>query len=212
MRIGIIGAGNIGESLATLLVRAGHEVVIANSRGPDSLADLVGALGERASAATVADAARIADVVIEAIPFGKLDTLPKEELAGKVLITAANYYGARDGELDFGGRTQSEYLHAKLPRTHVAKAFNTIWFQHLRVEGDTSKPMEARRVIPFAASDREAEEAARTIIESLGFGPLFLGDLSQTRDVSEPGGLLYNKQLTVAEATQLLTTRRTSSN
>lgn len=200
MKIGIIGAGNIGASLARLLVGVGHDVVIANSRGPESLAGLVAELGERASAGTPEQAAKHGELVIEAIPFGKLDTLPADALAGKVLISAANYYPGRDGEIDLGGVTQSEYLHRKLPNTQLAKAFNTIYFQHLRVEGDASKPLEQRRVLPFAASDDAARDAAKSLIEELGFGPLDLGPLSAVAGISEPDGTLYNKQLTLAEA------------
>ena len=204
MKIGIIGSGSIGGTLASLLVEIGHDVVIANSIGPESLWELVERLGLRASAATVREVARAGDLVIEAIPFGKVDSLPQAELDGKVLITASNYYPGRDGAIDLAGLTQSEYLHRLLPGTHIAKAFNTIYFEHLRVEGDASKPLADRRVLPFAASDSRAETAARELIEQLGFGPLFLGDLSCTRDVSEPEGILYNKQLTLAKARELL--------
>ena len=143
-------------------------------------------------------------MVIEAIPFGKVHTLPRAELDGKVLITAANYYPGRDGEIDLQGLTESEYLHRLLPNTHIAKAFNTIYWEHLRVEGDTSKPAQERRVLPFAASDSKAESVARQIIEELGFGALFLGDLASVRGQSEPDGRLYNKQITLAQAQSML--------
>jgi hypothetical protein len=205
MKIGIIGSGNIGGTLAGLLTAAGHEVVVANSRGPESLRELVARLGPKASAASAPEAARLGDVVIEAIPFGKLDTLPRAELEGKVLITASNYYPGRDGEIDLGGLTQSEYLQGLLPGTHIAKAFNTIYWEHLRVEGDTAKALAERRVLPFAASDAQAESVARQFIEELGFGPLFLGDLAQVRGLSEPNDALYNKQMTLAEAQEVVT-------
>ncbi|MAG35028.1 MAG: NADP oxidoreductase, partial [Dehalococcoidia bacterium] len=184
--------------------KAGHEVVIANSRGPESLGELIAKLGPGASAASVSEAARQGDLVIEAIPFGKVHTLPRAELEGKVLITAANYYPGRDGEIDLGGLTESEYLHRLLPKTHIAKVFNTIHWEHLRVEGDTSKTLAERRVLPFAASDVQAESRARQLIEELGFGPLFLGELAQVRGLSEPDDLLYNKQLTLAQAQSLV--------
>ena len=136
MKIGIIGSGNIGGTLARLLLKAGHEVVVANSRGPETLSGLVAQLGPGASAATVEEAARMGEVVIEAIPFGKVDSLPRAELDGEVLISASNYYPRRDGDIDLGGLTQSEYLHSLLPKTHIAKAFNTIYWEHLGAEGD----------------------------------------------------------------------------
>lgn len=204
MKVGIIGTGNIGGTLAGLLMKTGHEVLLANSRGPESLVDMVAKLGSGASAGSVADVAQKTDIVIEAIPFGKLPTLPRPELDGKILITAANYYPKRDGEIDLKGATQSEYIRRLLPKTHIAKAFNTIYFEHLRTEGDPEKPPEARRVLPFAASDKIAEDAARELIEELGFGPLFLGDLPAARGISETNDLLYNKQLTLAEARRIL--------
>ena len=200
MKIGIIGSGRIGGTLASLLLKAGHEVVIANSRGPESLGELIAKLGPRASAASVREAARTGDIVVEAIPFGKVHTLPRAELEGKVLITAANYNPGRDGEIDFGGLTQSEYLHRLLPKTHIAKVFNTIHWEHLPVEGDTSKALAERRVLPFAASDAQAESVARQLIEELGFGPLFLGELAQARGLSESHDTLMNKQFTLAQA------------
>lgn len=206
MKIGIIGSGNIGATLARLLVKLGHEVVIANSRGPESLSELISELGAGAKAATAEDAAKQGEIVIEAIPFGKLDTLPKDALAGKVLISAANLYPGRDGDIDLGGVTQTEYLQKLLPDTKIAKAFNTIYFEHLAHEGDPSKPMAERRVIPFAARDSEAETAARSIIEELGFGALFLGDFPKVRGISEPGDRLYNKQLSLSEAQSMLET------
>jgi len=205
MKVGIIGSGNIGGTLAGLLVDAGYEVLLANSRGPESLAALVEQLGPRAAAVTVREASRDGDIVIEAIPFGKLHSLPRAELEGKVLLTASNYYPGRDGEIDLGGLTQSEYLHDLVPTTHLAKVFNTIYWEHLRVEGDTHKPLAERRALPFVATDDQAESVARQLIEELGFGPLFLGELPKARGVSEPGGTLYNKQLTLAQAERLIT-------
>lgn len=208
MKIGIIGVGNIGGTLAALLVQRGHEVVIANSRGPQTLSERVAALGPRATADTVEGAARAAELVIEAIPFGRVSTLPADALADKVLVTAANYYPGRDGEVDLGGLTQSEHVHRQVPGAHVAKAFNTIYFEHLRVQGDSSKPMAERRVIPMAASDDVARTAARALVEELGFGVLDLGPLSAARGIAEPGDLLYNQDLTLAEAEAKLAEHR----
>ena len=204
MLVGIIGSGNIGGTLAAILTKAGYSVLLANSRGPESLAGLVAELGPGVSATTPQDAAERADLVIEAIPFGRLSELPLNALAGKVLITASNYYPGRDGNIDLAGATQSEYLDRMLPDTHIAKVFNTIYWEQLRDEGDANKGLPDRRVLPFAASDEMAESAARDLILALGFGPLFLGDLSATRGVSEPEGLLYNRDLTLAEAEALL--------
>ncbi|HNP74263.1 MAG TPA: NAD(P)-binding domain-containing protein [Kouleothrix sp.] len=206
MRIGIIGAGHIGATLARLLVGAGHEVAISNSRGPESLAGLVGALGAGAHAATVADAAAFGELVIEAIPFGRYATLPAPALAGKIVVTASNYYPQRDGTIDLGGRAQSELLTGHLAGARVVKAFNTIWYQHLQTQGDRSKPLEARRVIFLSGDDPAAKQVVADLVEQLGFGPLDLGALRDSAQ-QEPGAPIYNNDLTVAEARNMLAQR-----
>lgn len=121
MRIGIIGAGNIGSTAAKLFAEAGHEVVIANSRGPETLEGLVGEIGANARAGTVEEAADFREMVMEAIPFGRYRELPAEKLSGKVLMTASNYYPERDGEIDLGGLAQSELVARHLPGARVSR-------------------------------------------------------------------------------------------
>jgi predicted dinucleotide-binding enzyme len=206
MRIGIIGAGNIGATLARLFVQVGHEVAISNSRGPASLAGLVGALGPNAQAMTVQDAAAFGDLVVEAIPFGRYRDLPVAQLAGKILVTASNYYEQRDGAIDFGGKSQSEFLAEYLTGVRVVKAFNTIWYQHLQQQGDTARPYEQRRVIFLAGDDAEAKQVVADLIAQLGFGPLDIGSLHDSAK-QEPGQPIYNNDLTVAEAREMLARR-----
>ena len=203
MRIGIIGAGNIGATLAQLLVNVGHEVTISNSRGPDTLRDLVRTLGSNAHAATVAEAAAFGDVVIEAIPFGRYRDLPADQLAGKIVVTASNYYPQRDGVLDLGGRAQSELIAAHLPGARVVKAFNTIWSEHLKRQGDTTKPLDHRRVIFLAGDDAAAKQIVIGLIIEIGFGPLDLGSLHDSVQ-QEPDTPIYNQDMTVAEARTVL--------
>lgn len=204
MRVyGIIGTGNIGSTLAHLLVGAGHRVVLSNSRGPESLKGLVEALGERASAGSLAETVSQADVVIEAIPFGKLGVLADAPWVGKVLLSAANYYPQRDGVIDLGGATPSAHVARVVKGARVARIFNTIYFEHLRHQGDTSKALVARRVLPITSDDPEAAQVAASLAVELGFGPLFLGGLSASEGLAEPGGALYNKALTLGEATAL---------
>lgn len=205
MRIGIIGAGNIGATLTRLLVGAGHEVAISNSRGPASLAKLVQAIGPTAHAATVADAAAFGEVVIEAIPYGRYRDLPAAALAGKIVVTAANYYPQRDGPVQFDGLNQSELVARHLAGARVIKAFNTIWFQHLQRQGNTSKPVEARRVIFLAGDDGEAKQVVAELITQIGFGPVDLGSLRESVR-QEPSSPLFNQDMTVAEAHKLLAT------
>lgn len=109
--LGIIGSGAIGSTLARLAIAADLDVIISNSRGPASLADLVAELGPRARAATVQDVAREADVVIAAIPLIAHTDLPADALAGRVVIDTTNYYPQRDGQiaaLDANESTASE--------------------------------------------------------------------------------------------------------
>jgi predicted dinucleotide-binding enzyme len=127
--IGIIGAGNIGSQLARLAVRTGHDVVIANSRGPETLADLVAELGDHARAGTREEAAEAGEVVIVSTPLTAVETLPVEPLVGKVVIDTNNYYPHRDGHiraLDDETTTSSELLQERLVGARVVKAFNHI--------------------------------------------------------------------------------------
>lgn len=203
MNIGIIGAGNIGATLARLFAEAGHEVALSNSRGPESLADLAAGLGPNVRALTAAEAASFGELVIEAIPFGRYKTLPIEPLAGKILITAANYYPARDGQIELGGHAHSELIAEYLPKTKVIKAFNTIWYGHLSSQGDTSKASGDRRVIFVAGDDLEAKERAMKLITEIGFGPYDTGSLADSK-IQEPGTRIYNVDMTLDEARALL--------
>jgi 8-hydroxy-5-deazaflavin:NADPH oxidoreductase len=126
MRIGIIGSGKIGGTLARRFVDAGHEVAVSNSRGPETLEDLVGELGPPAQALTAAEAERFGELVVVSVPLGRYRELPTDSVAGKVVIDTNNYYPQRDGhfaELDHDGTTSSELLQAHLPGARVAKAF-----------------------------------------------------------------------------------------
>lgn len=203
MKIGIIGSGNIGGTLAQLFVNAGHEVAIGNSRGPESLAELVQKLGAQAHAATAEEAATFGDVVVEAIPFGRYRDLPAQQLAGKILVSASNYYPQRDGEIALQGRAQSELVAEYVRGARVVKAFNTIWYQHLQHKGDTSKSLAERRIIPISGDDEAAKQTVADLIAEIGFAPLDMGSLhDSTRQ--EPDSPIYNKDVTLAEAQTLL--------
>jgi len=203
MLYGIIGSGNVGATLASLIIEAGDEVLIANSRGPESLEDMISSLGKRACAATVVDAIERSDAVIEAIPFGAIPGLADYDWTGKVLMSAANYYPDRDGKIDLSGKTQSEWVADQLEGVRLVKAFNTIYFEHLADEGDPLRPIYDRRVLPFVTDDSAAAGVAYELIDRLGFGPLDLGPLAAARGLSETDGLLYNKQISYLEARQI---------
>ena len=140
MRIGIIGSGHIGGTLARLWAAAGHEIAISNSRGPGSLAGLVAELGAQAKATTVEEAAAFGEVVLAAIPFGKYMTLPAAPLANKIVIDAMNYYPQRDGQIDLDGLSSTEMVAGHLSQSRLVKAFNTMYFQVLATEGRKDAP------------------------------------------------------------------------
>jgi predicted dinucleotide-binding enzyme len=199
MKIGIIGAGHIGGTAARLFIDAGHEVAISNSRGPETLRDLVAELGPNARAVTPEEAARFGEVVLLAVPLKDYTTLP--DLAGKIVIDAMNYYPGRDGQyeqLDAKTMTSSEMVAAHLAGARLVKAFNTIWFEHLKKQGNTSLPVEQRRVIFVSGDDAEAKGVVSHLIEEIGFGPYDLGTLHDSGR-QQPDSPLYNKDMTVAE-------------
>ncbi|MEA2567477.1 MAG: 8-hydroxy-5-deazaflavin:NADPH oxidoreductase, partial [Actinomycetota bacterium] len=141
--IGFIGSGRIGGTVARLATDAGYDVVLSNSRGPETLAELVEELGPHARAATPAEAAAAGDIVVVSIPLRAYESVPVEPLAGKVVIDTNNYYPQRDGnipELDEKSLTSSELLQRHLPTSKVVKAFNNIYFGHL---GDLPRPAGA---------------------------------------------------------------------
>jgi predicted dinucleotide-binding enzyme len=123
--IGLVGSGKIGSTVARLATAAKYDVVLSNSRGPETLADLVSELGPRARAATPAEAGAAGDLVVVTIPLGAYPRVPVEPLAGKVVIDTNNYYPERDGtipQLDDESTTSSELLQQHLPTSKVVKA------------------------------------------------------------------------------------------
>src|SRR4051812_1469256 len=129
MIIGFIGSGNIGGTTARLAVDAGHSVVISNSRGPETLADLVAELGPNARAATAEEAAAAGEIVVVSVPFHAYERVPVAPLAGKVVIDTNNYYFERDGHhpaIDSGEETENTLLARHLPTSRIVKAFNNI--------------------------------------------------------------------------------------
>ena len=207
MKIGIIGAGNIGGTAAKLFAEAGHELAIANSREPETLADFVEEIGGNAKAVTVEDAAKFGEIVFVSIPFGKYKELPAGDFAGKVVIDSNNYYPQRDGkfaEIDEGKITSSELLAEHLTGAKIIKAFNTIWFEHLKTQGNVNLPLDERRVIFVAGDDETAKERVFDLIEEIGFAPYNTGSLSFGGKTQEPGTAVYNRDLTTQEAAAIL--------
>jgi predicted dinucleotide-binding enzyme len=204
MTVGVIGAGNIGATVARLAVAAGHSVVIANSRGPDSLKDLVTKLGPKARAGTAAEAIAQGDIVVVAIPFRDRDDLFKSsvDFSGKIVVDAMNPYTTDFKLMDLGGLGSAEVVASELPGARVVKAFNTLYYETL----DSSarpKGSPERIVLPLAGDDAEAKRTVSSFIDSVGYDPLDLGTLVDGRK-QEPGSP-YSKPLSLAQAKALAT-------
>ena len=201
MRIGIIGSGKIGSTVARLFAGAGHDVAIANSRGPDTLTGLVEEVEGNARAVTVEQAASFGDVVLVAIPFGAYRDLPAEALAGRVVIDAMNYYASRDGnipELDDDSTTSSELLAAHVPGAKVVKAFNTMQWEMLRDRGKPGGGND-RLALFLAGDDADAKQAVHGLIEEIGFSPVDTGSLGEGGRRQQPGSPIYAEPVTESE-------------
>ena len=203
MKIGIIGAGNIGANAAKLFANAGHKVAISNSRGPETLAELVEEIGGDARAATIEETAEFGDVVLEAIPFGRYQELPADRLIGKIVVDASNYYPRRDGEIDLDGLTSAEVLARHLSGSRVVKAFNTMYYETLASEGRPDAPLEDRLVLVVAGDDEGAKGVVSRLIEEIGFAPVDIGPL-ETSGRQEPGAPVYNNPMKPERAREML--------
>ena len=197
MDIGIIGAGHIGGTLARKLTALGHHVVIANSKGPESLGDVVAKTG--ATAGTLRQAVDGQALVVVTIPLKAVPSLPPGLLAdlpaGTVVVDTGNYYPSRDGtipELEGGGPPESRWVERHLGRP-VVKAFNMIYWKSLDTR---SQPpgTPGRVALPVAADDPAARRVVLDLIESLGFDALDVGGLDDSWR-QQPGTPVYCKDL-----------------
>lgn len=181
-RVGIIGAGNIGSALAQGLVDRGYEVVISNSRGPESLGDLVDTLGPRASAGTPEHAAEAGEWVIVTVPLKALDSIPAAPLAGKIVLDTNNYYWERDGriaELDEKQTTTSQMVQRHLAGSKVAKAFNHIGAREILTTGAPSGTPD-RRALATASDSAEAAQFVTDLYDAFGFDTVNIGSLAES--------------------------------
>ncbi len=190
--LGLIGSGLIGSNLARMAVAAEIDVVVSNSRGPETLAELVAELGPRARAALPVDAAEAGDIVVVTIPLSAYQALPADALAGKTVIDTNNYYPQRDGRysvLDEQRLTSSELVQQHLSKSRVVKAFNNISFFCLP---RLSRPAGAgdRSALPIAGDDMDAKSAVSQLLDDLGYDSVDFGTLSESWR-SEPGTLVY---------------------
>jgi predicted dinucleotide-binding enzyme len=179
--VGFIGSGMIGGTVAGLATAAGHQVMLSNSRGPETLKDLADELGPLARAGTTEEAAG-ADIVVVSIPVKAYGSVPAGPLAGgRVVIDTGNYYPQRDGQIadiDSGSLTSSEMLQRDLPGAAVVKAFNNIFFKHLR---SLARPAGAtdRTFLSIAGDDPQAKAAVTEFLDSIGYGAVDAGPLAE---------------------------------
>jgi len=181
-RVGIIGAGNIGSTLARGLVDRGYEVVISNSRGPETLQGLIADLGPAASAGTVTDAATAGEFVIVTVPLKAYQDIPVEPLAGKIVLDTNNYYWERDGHipvLDDKEATTSGLLQEHLPSSKVAKAFNHIRSDQILTDGSPAGT-PGRRALATASDDPDAAALVTALYDEFGFNTVDIGSLRES--------------------------------
>ena len=190
--VGLIGSGMIGGTVARLSVAAGHHVVLSNSRGPETLTDLVGELGPLAAAGTGEEAAEAGDLVVVAIPVKAYASVPAGPLAGQPVLDTGNYYPQRDGqiaELDDGSLTSSGLLQRDLPQAQVVKVFNNIYFRHLRSLARPPGPAD-RSALPIAGDDAAAKAAVTAFLDSIGYDAVDAGPVAESWR-QEPGTPAY---------------------
>jgi predicted dinucleotide-binding enzyme len=179
MNIGIIGAGFVAQAIGKLAIRAGHDVMLSNSRGPRTLFSLPSAIGCKIG--TAAEAAAFGEVVVVAVPLSAYRAVPVEPLAGKIVIDTDNYYPDRDGyiaELDRKETTTSELLARHLPASRIVKAFNAV--RMVELERD-SRPAGSpdRRALPIAGDDADAKAVIVKLQDAFGYDTVDVGPLSE---------------------------------
>lgn len=194
-RIGIIGAGNIGQSIARLLLKGGHHVFLSNSKGPDSLTPIIGELGHRANAVTSKEAAE-KEIVVLALPWEGLPSLTQlTDWTGKIVIDATNHFIRLTAPLqlaDLGYKSSGEVVLEYLPGALLVKAFNTLYYQLLQLSPIYG---EGNRVLFISGDNNPAKNTVMEIIESAGFAAIDLGSLKAGCKLHQAGGLLAGKNL-----------------
>jgi predicted dinucleotide-binding enzyme len=178
--IGIIGSGRIGSTVARLALDAGHDVVLSNSRGPETLHELVAELGPRSRAASRDEAVAVGEIVLVSIPINVYPTLSGVTMAGKIVMDTGNFYPRRDGdvpELSDKSLTDSEYLGRVLPGAEIVKVFNNIFYKHLL---NLARPAGSsdRTALPIAGNAAAAKSVVTEFLDSIGYDAVDAGDLA----------------------------------
>ncbi|HEX4354601.1 MAG TPA: NADPH-dependent F420 reductase [Polyangiales bacterium] len=199
--LGLIGAGHIGSQVARLAIASGgYDVLISNSRGPETLAPLVQELGPKARAVTALEAAKAGDIVVVTIPLKAISSVPVEPLIGKIVIDTNNYYPQRDGhirELDEEKTTSSGLLQAHLPQSNVVKAFNHIYAAELTTHGQP-KGSTNRRALVIAGDDASAKATVTDLLDRFGFDTVDAGPLAESWRI-QPGTPAYGPRRNAEE-------------
>lgn len=180
--IGFIGSGNIGSQVARKAIENGYDVVLSNSRGPETLAGLIEELGPRARAATAVQAAAAADIAVVSIPLKNYRQVPVAELAGKIVIDANNYYLERDGQiesLDNNQETTTGLLQKHLPQSRVVKGFNHIPSEAITTDGLLAGNPD-RRALAIAGDDDDAKSTVTALYDAFGFDTVDVGSLDES--------------------------------
>src|SRR4051812_3579999 len=198
-RIGIIGTGKIGGTLAELWVKAGHEVLIS-SRHPDELQGLAKSLGPKARVGTPKEAAVFGDVVLLSVPYGALPQVGRDlasELKGKVVLDTGNPYPERDGAMAEEARRKGTGVASAefLPGVRLVRAFNAISYRNLRSDAHRSGELVG---IPIAGDDQEALAVTKRLVSDAGFDPVVVGPLSRAK-LFDVGSAVYVQVLTARE-------------
>jgi predicted dinucleotide-binding enzyme len=210
--IGIIGAGEVGGQLARAAIKKGYEVVIANSRGPETLSGLIAELGPSAHAATAAGAAAAGDFAIVAVPLKLVNDMPAEQLAGKIVLDTNNYMPWRDGYfpvIDSGEKTVHELRQEQLPASKVAKAFTHIQAARIFISA-TQAGTRGRHALSVSSNFPEAVELVARLYDQLGFDAVDNSPLSESwrSGPGQPAWLAHERQTRVELTANLARARR----
>jgi len=203
--IGILGAGKVGTVLSRLLVPAGYRVLIAGSGAPSNIALIVDILAPGAVAMTGEDVAREADIVILALPLGKYTSIPREQLEGKLVIDAMNYWWEIDGirdDLNDPRISSSEIVQEFLPTSRVVKAFNHMGYHDLD-EGPRPAGAPDRKAIGIAGDDDDDLAAVAALVDAAGFDPVLAGTLHDSINL-QPESALFGANFSAEKVRETL--------
>ena len=198
--VGVLGAGEVGQAVASQAVHHGHEVLIANSRGPETLEALVGRLGRKARAVTAEEAAK-PELVFLSVPFFVVpDLAGLTAWSGKIVVDTTNQFAAANpwrGRYDVGDLTGSEWVARHLPGARVVKALNTLFAPFIAAD---PRRAEGRLVAFYAGDDAAAKAAVASLLDEFGFAALDLGGLREGGRLMQLDGALSAKHLLLQDA------------